>query len=132
METVVRDGVELGKLTLMPYFEIFSRFDEGGKIRFLSDAFSRYHNKEDWSNRTKEENEFCETLKKAIEQSGIWALLTTVEGNRTYSWRRGFNIIDVTRETDRILNDEEYRNHVDTELVRHPGLYEIIKQQEND
>ena len=132
MNTIIKDGVELGKTTLLPYSETFSRFDEEGKIRFLSDAFGRYYNKEDWSQRTKEENEFCECLERALGTSGIWATLTTVEGSRTYSWRRGFNIIDVARETDKILNDEGYCKLVDTALVRSPEMYEIIKEQEND
>lgn len=128
MNTIIKDGVELGKLTLLPYFETFSRFDDSGKIGFLRCVFRRYANPEDRPNMTEKENKFCEGLKKALGVSGIMAVLSTVEGSRTYSWQRGFSIIDITRETDKILN-KRHEGNPETALTTNIEYYQTIKEQ---
>lgn len=104
MLSVIKNGDELGKLTLMPYFEMFSRFDETGKINFLKSVYGRLLEKRDFSGFTDNEREFAEAVAKGLKASGVMACLAVVEGEGTYSWKRGLNIIDVAREADKILN----------------------------
>jgi len=128
METIVRSNDELEKLRQLPLYETFSRSDHNGKIGLIRRPFSSYYNREDFSDYTEGEKEFAETLKKALGLSGMWAILATLEGSRTVSKNRDQTIHDVVEETEKILNDEEYRKLVDTELKRNPEMYEIIKK----
>ena len=58
----------------------------------------------DFSGLADNEKEFAKIIVKALNTSGTMACLAVTEGNGTYSWNRGFNIIDVVREADKILN----------------------------
>jgi len=130
METIVKDKSELERLKQLSFSGKFSRFDDGGKTRYLSTVFGAYYNQKE-PNLTDEEREFAETLKKAVGTSGIGAALAVVEGSGTQSWRRGCTIIDVVEEAEKILNDQDYQKRTKT-VLSDPYWLKTIKEQTND
>jgi len=126
-ETIVINRDELGQLAMLSYFDRFSRFDEFGKIGILSSALRKYVGDEP-PNLTKDEDAFCEGLKKSVGTAGIWALLSTAEGSGTGTWKRGFNIIHMVKETDRILNGAKEYKGKDIPLVHSPEQYYQLRE----
>jgi hypothetical protein len=124
MISIIKDSDELDKLTLLPYFDTFSRFDDGGKIGFLSCVYRKLVNRENFLDLANNEKEFAEGLAKALKTSGVMATLSVVEGSGTYSWQRGCNLIDVVREAEKILNGK-HEGKPNTTLT--PEYYETIQ-----
>jgi len=128
--TIVRDRGELEKLEGSSFFKIFSTYDHNGKIGYLGNVFGAYFRGEEPPHYPDGGDEFTEGLHKALGLSGIWAILSTVEGSGTQSCKRYYTIVDVVEETDMILNNEEYRKSVRTELASNPMFYEMLKDKE--
>jgi hypothetical protein len=124
MVTIIKDGKALDEITTLPYHDRFMRFDRQGKKNILGNAINIYHSHQE-KELAAEEREFCELLNKAVGPSGIVALFSTIIGEGTYSHQRTYGIIDIAKETKKILEDKKYRNVVNTWLSKDPEQLEM-------
>ncbi len=68
---------------------------------------------------------FCKLLYEAVGIEGLIAMWDTVSSGRTYSGRKYKTIYDIVKETNRIINDPDYRRKVRTPFALRIDGYNI-------
>ncbi|MBN1923705.1 MAG: hypothetical protein JW791_03005 [Nanoarchaeota archaeon] len=122
MVSIILDSSKLELLKKEDVFNIFTNAEHNGKIRILDAVFNKYFN----NNECGDYEPFARLLYEVVGVKGLWMMLTTVEGDLTQSWRRGCSVNDVILESEKILNDEEYRLRVNTEYTQNPGMFDFF------